>query len=119
MVNKFGACLGFKRRLVNMTGDFASHPSTLNDLSASQGTLVKNSLPKNQLKTVTSSTMVAFLLLANPVVNASDLDTTADFGVAGPLSIPKAGAEKEGKTRRWHEFQPGGSFCPEPREHRE
>ena len=107
MINKFGACLGFKRRLINMTGDFASHPSTYNDLSASQGTLVKNSLPNIHPKTVTISTMVACLLLANPVANAGDLDATADFGAAGLLSIPKAGADKsKGKPADGMNFNP-------------
>lgn len=51
--------------------------------------------------------MLALLLLVNPVVNAGDLDATADFGLAGPLSIPKAGADKgNGKPADGMNFNP-------------
>lgn len=52
----------------------------------------------HRLRTLTGSTAVAILLLTNPAANASDLDSTANLGVAGPLAVPKAGAAKSGSN---------------------
>ena len=52
----------------------------------------------HRLRTLTGSTAVAILLLTNPAANASDLESTANLGVAGPLAVPKAGAAKSGSN---------------------
>lgn len=59
---------------------------------------MKSTFLPHRLRTLTGSTAVAILLLANPAANASDLDSTANLGVAGPLAVPKAGAAKSGSN---------------------
>ena len=52
----------------------------------------------HRLRTLTGSRAVPTLFLTNPPANASDLDSTANLGVAGPLAVPKAGAAKSGSN---------------------